>query len=279
MTAKRTLVMIMLSLLILALALPAYAQDGAEDDTDALVVEHNAIRFSVDPALASEIKVIENDGIDPDAEIQTPFWSILPAHVQFDFIDYPALENAWHSPRLFVWPADEFDTYAEINPSLVMELDTLTALVERINDEEDHLDLSTYVTGGFRSEALPLLPLMNAGQVFRSNIEILELEWGTGIRYVTFYSQALVPIMDTQLIYTFQGLSHDGQYYISAIFPVDSGLFPETDPQDLDLDAIAADYDNHVSQVALDLDALEDDAFSPSLESLDEIILSIEISG
>jgi hypothetical protein len=37
-------------------------------------------------------------------------------------------------------------------------------------------------------------------------------------------------VLESQVFYTFQGLTDDGQFYVAAFFPVQTGIFPIEPP-------------------------------------------------
>ena len=143
--------------------------------------------------------------IDPavQGEAGTPGWpGSVPEYYRFDLQGYP-LAQPWIQPQVLVYP---IHSYAAVNPPAGMiagKLDSQLRVVEMAVDSE------------------PFLPMWNAAQVFFARPEIKTFENGKGIRYLSCYAQAFMRIDEHCLFYTYQGLSADGNYYISAIFPVD----------------------------------------------------------
>ncbi len=135
-------------------------------------------------------------------------------------------------------------------------------------------------------ENLPFLPAFNAAQIFHSNEQVIQFQSGTGIRFLTQYAQAPYPVNNNSLFYTFQGITSDGAFYVSAILPINAAFLsadgnPETP---LPADGIPFDWENfentpqHFELVKQKLNATDPNAFSPSLTSLDTLIQSIKIS-
>jgi hypothetical protein len=135
-------------------------------------------------------------------------------------------------------------------------------------------------------ESLPFLPTFNAGQVFHSNEQSLAFQNGTGIRFLTQYAQAPYPVNNHSLFYTFQGITNDGVYYVSAILPINAVfLSPDGNPDTvLPADGVPFDWNNfendtaHFELVKQKLNATDPDAFTPSLTNLDALIQSIQIA-
>jgi hypothetical protein len=136
-------------------------------------------------------------------------------------------------------------------------------------------------------ENLPFLPTFNAAQVFHSNEQVQKFQNGTGIRFLTQYAQAPYPVNNNSLFYTFQGLTNDGAYYISAILPINAAfLSPDGNPNTpLPADGVPFDWNNfenipaHFELVKQKLNATDPNAFTPSLTNLDTMIQSVRITG
>jgi hypothetical protein len=130
--------------------------------------------------------------------------------------------------------------------------------------------------------ALPFLPWINAKQSFCAQPQIIDFSGGKGIRYLSYYSQGLNPVLDKQVFYTFQGLTEDGQFYVSALFPVQTGIFP-AEPSlcsvcgDLNSDPSVEMTTLLITQLT-ELNAQAADRFTPSLAMLDELVRSIRIA-
>ena len=63
------------------------------------------------------------------------------------------------------------------------------------------------------------LPLMNAVQQMHTRVEYVQFKGGEGVSYLAQYAQGPVPVNNGELFYTFQGLTDDGEFYVSAILP------------------------------------------------------------
>lgn len=129
--------------------------------------------------------------------------------------------------------------------------------------------------------ALPFLPWINMKQSLCAHPQIIEFSGGQGIRYLSYYAQGPDPVLDREVFYTFQGLTNDGQFYVSALFPVETGIFPTEPPACLKCGE--PNYDPFAEWAAIlrdqltQLNAQPEDEFSPSLSALDELIKSIQV--
>ncbi len=123
---------------------------------------------------------------------------------------------------------------------------------------------------------LPFLPNLPAAQIFNAQLSYVDFQGGAGIRYLTDYAQAIMPINPK---YTFQGLTSDGKFYITAIFPVMTDAIPAR--TDAEFDALMSDMDEmtayHEETIAT-LQGLSSQDFSPDLTVLDAMIASLIVA-
>lgn len=129
------------------------------------------------------------------------------------------------------------------------------------------------------SEDPLLLPASDLSQAMRAQVRYLAFDGGSGVRFVTHLTQEIHPLTASSLIYTFQGVTWDGQYYIAAYFPVTTTALPAT-PADIsqtERDAFKGDYLAYVDDIAQRLNA-QPQSFTPSLDALDAMIASLQIS-
>ncbi len=92
---------------------------------------------------------------------------------------------------------------------------------------------------------MPFLPLFNAAQVMHSHVRYLDFKTGQGLRYLTMFSQGIVPINNNELIYTYQGLT--------------------------------SDFNAYLANTAASLNTQPAESFTPNLTMLDAMMSSIEI--
>jgi hypothetical protein len=128
---------------------------------------------------------------------------------------------------------------------------------------------------------LPFLPWVNSRQAFCAQPQIIDFAGGRGLRYLTYYSQGPNPVLESQVFYTFQGLTDDGQFYVAAFFPVQTGIFPVEPPAcpqcgESDYDPFA-EMQTVLTEQLVELNAQAEDDFAPSLKVLDDLIKSIHI--
>ncbi len=129
----------------------------------------------------------------------------------------------------------------------------------------------------FTHNALPYLPPPPAMQAFDAQLGYIDFQNGAGIRYLTEYVQAFMPITPH---YIFQGLTDDGNFYITARLPISSDALPaltndEANNMMQNVDDVIAYNDNAVAI----LESLTPDQFSPSLTSWDSMLASLMVTS
>ena len=210
-----------------------------------------------------EIAISANAETIPEQDLGEEYMpgDSYPAHYEFTFNDYTVGDH-FHWPRIMVFPTDP---YRSISPLAGETLDNLQQF------------LNTQSRAGLNA-GLPFLPFWPAAQMFAANIEFFEFQSGTGVRYLSMYGQAAYPVDNTNLFYTFQGLTHDSQYFISAILPVTHPGLPE-DGDDIvdDWTTFFDTFETYLSETTAWLDNQPDDFFNPRLNDLDAMIVSIKI--
>ena len=190
-----------------------------------------------------------------------------PEHVLFSFEGYP-LADTFHQPRLHIYPAAEFEDYSAVAADMIAAQRDLLAAPPAERGEVD-----------FGAVGIPFLPLFNAAQMLQTQVEYLDFQNGSGVRFLTQYAQAFVPINNQELFYTFQGLTDDGAYYVAAIFPVSNPGLP-TDSSGLteeNFEAFAEGFEAYIGDIESNLDAQEAANFTPDLATLDALIQSLEV--
>jgi hypothetical protein len=102
---------------------------------------------------------------------------------------------------------------------------------------------------------------------------------GSGVRYLTMYGQSVWPVDNQNLFYTYQGLTTDGRYYLSAVLPVTQTFLPD-DGSTLVDDWMSFDdnWDSYIGEAIGFLNEQNDGSFSPGLDLLDQMMASFEIN-
>ncbi len=125
---------------------------------------------------------------------------------------------------------------------------------------------------------LPFLPLYNAAQVMHTHLQYLDFGTGHGLRYLTEFSQNFMPVNNYDLIYTYQGLTDDGKYYVAAVLPVNHPSLPaDEEVTGNEPPEFTGAFGAYVANVVATLNAQAADSFTPDLTRLDAMMGSLEI--
>jgi len=212
------------------------------------------VSFYFNPLLADDLTA----GVEPGFyQENNPWWS-TPEHRLYQFNNW-VLSDTFHQPIIRVYPVADFRA---INDNVSSGLDALQLALD--TRPADHAGLH-------------VSDLFNAGQLYQSNVKYLDFHNGRGARWLALYGQAYYPIGWPNLFYAYQGLTDDGQYYVSVILPVNHPNLPH--PEEVELnDAFALNYETYRMETGAQMEAEGDNTFVPSLVLLDEIIASLTIS-
>jgi hypothetical protein len=221
-------------------------------------------QLTADIAAAADMMEIPAADSEPG---MAPYWAVYPAHVEYRLEEY-VVSDHFHTPRIMIYPARD---YSDLNVGARENIDSLRRLLT---------DKPALTSGLHGEDSLPFMPLFNAAQVFAVHAEYLTFASGEGIRYLTYYSQAYMPVTNNDLFYTFQGLTSDGAYYVAAVLPIVTADLPNSD--DIDLNAFfesmidEEDIEEYMRGVIETL-AETPAAFTPSLNALDEMMQSVTL--
>ena len=197
-------------------------------------------------------------GVNPSQEVAP--WEVAPLHEEVALTGY-ALSGTFHEARIYIYPVHEFTA---MEPTVGERAAELQILLQ--NKPAD-------------PGSVPFLPFWNAGQVFLAMPAYLEFQNGSGVRYLTQYGQSTMPINNHGLFYSFQGLTRDGSYWVSAVLPVNhSSIQPTYDnPLPADMEQFMADYEAYTDMIRAGLEGQPLDSFSPSVTELDAMMQSMLI--
>jgi hypothetical protein len=225
----------------------------------------NNISFVIPTALGNGAQVEKVDAVPPSNDM--PWWEIAPTYNKYHIQGY-VLGKEFHDPTIYVYPANE---YAQMNEDVGKTVNSLKTIIG--------------TPGQSLPEHLPFLPTFNAAQMFYSNEQPIDFQSGKGIRYLTQYGQAPYPVNNNALFYTFQGLTNDGAYYVSAILPINAPYLSADGNPDtaLPADGIPFDWNNfentnqHFALAKQKLEATDPNTFNPTLTNLDALVQSIAV--
>jgi hypothetical protein len=220
----------------------------------------NELTLTLNPGLASNFNC---QTIPAAGTLDDPYFAVNPQYTEVTFTGY-SLPNTFHTPHISVFPVQ---SYHDLMPDII---DGKVAALQAL------------IAGGAlpAKEALPLLPVFNAAEEFRAEYQVISFSGGSGIRYLSQYAQFSDPINSHDMFFSFQGLTTDGKYWISAILPVsNSMLLPNGDnpPPGLTWEQFGNQFDTYIADLVTKLEAQPPDSYNPTIAALDALIASIEI--
>jgi hypothetical protein len=187
-----------------------------------------------------------------------PYWEVLPEYTRVTLENYP-ISNHLMQPQIFIYPVVELEQANEGAGQIVASLQTLIQSPQEIAN-------------------MPFLPLFNASQVMHAHVQYLDFKNGQGLRYLTEFDQGTLPINNYELIYTYQGLTSDGKYYVAAVLPVTHPSLPAdgtvtgNEPPEF-----TSDFLTYLANVVNSLNPQAADTFTPDLAQLDGMMSSLKI--
>jgi hypothetical protein len=168
----------------------------------------------------------------------------------------------------------QIDVYRAADLRTADRQDNLAKLQAFLSDPDEPVD----------DRQLPLVPWFNAAPLTGAKVEPIPFESGKGMRFVTEYTQEAAPVTNGGLIYQFQGLTSNRRFYIIGLLPLRSDVLADDYEAPIPDDGVPfPGVDSHqlvdyYAQITEVLDANRSDDFSPSLDTLDSLIESIEVS-
>jgi hypothetical protein len=196
--------------------------------------------------------------VPPDPDMAP--WDFNPDTIEIGLTGYP-INNEYHQPQVHIYPVAD---YINLDPDIQITLNDLQALL---------------VSQDPNPAAIPFLPIFNAAQMMQAKVTYLDFRSGTGVRFITQYGQAAMPINNISAIYAFMGQTADGQYFVSATFPVTHPDFAAdnmTEPAE-GWATFSENYETYVSDMEAALAGQADNSFTPDLAALDTMMESFMV--
>jgi len=187
-----------------------------------------------------------------------PYWEVLPEYSRVTLEGYPLIQHAM-APQIYIFPIKELSEINDGAGEIVATLETLLKSPQEL-------------------PVMPFLPLNNAAQVLHVQVQYLDFQNGEGLRYLAWYSQGIMPVNNYSLVYTYQGITDDGAYYIAAVLPINHPALPEDETvTGNEPPEFASDYPTYLTNIITDLNLQNAGSFFPSLDQLDMLVSSMAI--
>ena len=235
-------------------------EEPFEEQPETPDINFEGIQFSFDATLASSV----NTAVIPGQNLGADFMpgETYPTYYEFTFNQYPVSDHA-QTPKIIIYPVEEY-----------------RAISVFAHDQFNNLE-ATLINrpGGSTLSELPFLPMWPAAQLFSAQVNYFDFQNGSGLRYLTMYVQNEFPVDNSNLFYTYQGITQDGRHYISAIFPITHPGLPEDGSELIGDDYLEFlnQWDTYLLDTLRLLGEQPPDSFYPNMQLLDAMIASILI--
>lgn len=220
------------------------------------------VSFSFDSALATSA---EGKFLAPVPVEQAPaLGGGAPESIQFVF-DNQTLPQYFdpNIPQVYVYPVEGLKA---LDPSVAKGVESLEKMIAAQQAPDD--------------ASIFVFPLIPASQVFHAQTKFLQFGNGSGFSFVTYYAQDVSPIQPERVFYTFQGITLDGEYYVSVFWHVSSPALPAapTALSGAEYNKFAKGYEAYLNTVIQTLNSLPPGGFDPNLTLLNNMTQSINAS-
>ncbi len=244
---------------------------SAQPKSRTRAVEYGNVMLEFDAGLAKDF-IAETAPAAPLVDKTDKPDGVAPAHVVITLRESYASAlhrdagSAYALPQVFVFPTSEAG-----DPRFDEEFPTMRGAVAGLGK-------LLLRRAGSVTQSIPFLPWADERQLFVARKRLVRFRNGRGVLFLTQYAQEEGPVSNEYLVYTFQGLTDDGRWYVSAVFPVSApGL--SAPPGTAGDAAFRAGYDRYLKQTADRLNRLPAKRFVPDLGLLDGIVRSLKVGA
>ncbi len=230
---------------------------GDEAPVSRFFQEYDDISFYYVSSLATKVT---GKTVEASLDVNNP---INPKMDLFEFQNYAVISQI--KPRIIVFPVQEF---IKIGGDFASK---------RVNRLSQTLANQPSNPPG----ELPMLLGEPNGQLLHAGLEYLKFQNGSGIRYLTQYGEQPWPLDNNLLFYTFQGLTDDGGFYISAVLPVNHDPLEGDDGvarMQEDYTKFQSNYPVYMDYIQKQLNTEQANSFTPNLATLDAMIKSLSVN-
>jgi hypothetical protein len=232
-------------------------------------VAYRSVTLEFDSALAKEYLAETVPALPLEEKTDKPD-GVAPQHMVITLRDSYA--GRLHREPSSMYALPQISIFPTSDPSDARFDEEFPTVRQAVNDLNKLLGRRA----GSLTESIPFLPWADERQLFVGRKRLVRFRDGRGVLFLTQYDQEESPINNEFLVYTFQGLTDDNAWYVSAVFPVAAQGIPASGRVD-NAAAYRGDYEAYVKQTAEKLNKLPAKKFTPDLSLLEEIIRSLKV--
>ena len=238
---------------------PAATSQPAPLTPDGEIVSVGGVSFLLPNGMASDASSTMTG--DVEFPYIYPMEQPMPQHMKFILNNYP-VQGAMFEPQIMVFKAAEYAQYGTTESQLI-------AVLTNMHFTDDQ----------------PIPSGLPVGPSFSAQVHGLDFQNGKGIRYLTQFDQAPMPVNNNEMIYYFHGITNDGQYYVEAILPIQAPFLVADGNPDTALPAdgipflIGDGIPGYFSAITERINSTDTFSFTPYLEHLDSMMQSFQVTG
>jgi hypothetical protein len=272
-------------------------QLAASETAKANTVNYAGVRFTFDASLASKV----NAEMLPEV-IESKWTDIGPEYPLFTFEGYPHESREAGSAEIRVFSISKFREVArkssvwynstaypgdiDLRKDFDQEVRVLKLLLAKRPSPSQTGRFLGQARGSGGCGAMPFLPMWEWCQAFATRLKYISFKNGDGFFYLAHMDRETSRVTQANLQYIFQGITGNGEYYVSALFPVAApflpkdSLVPEVEGWDTEnylLSHKSKKYQDYVHPIIRKLNALPAKNFTPRLDLVEHVIQSLEV--
>jgi len=260
------------------------------------VVAYRGVTFIYGAELASAVIAEKRSASPLECDTDKPD-GIHPEYIAFIFKGtyaadhdghlqkYDSLENEssfFSPPEIGIYPVEGYKQAFSVSKDMVAWTEKQVKSLRKLSSQR---------IASFARE-IPVLPWIEPSPDFQTRVKRLAFASGRGIFFLTHYNPDGYALINNQgMGYLFQGLTSDGRYYISGLFPVRAQFLPkdrsveeadgfdpvkEYRPGDT---AFKKKYAVYRASVVKRLKDLSANRYDPDLTSFEKLIGSLKIEN
>jgi hypothetical protein len=199
-----------------------------------------------------------------------PDWETNPQYVKFTF---PDMARSGLDAAISILPV--LSSYVTLDPNDPHATDPWLNRVVALQDillNKPTWPKPAWLSGSSPYSA-PYLPPINAATIFIGKQRYIDFKSGSAVRSLIQITQQPNPIPSDEVVYSFQGLTGDGKYYVAATFPAFL-----TGPHPTSTGSSNPNWINDYNQGVLrQIDQARNSDFLPDLDTLDRMMASLQV--